>query len=175
MTKWKRRNTWASKTLKRKLKQAMAHNEDRANIDLQKMNNALKSMDANQDKDISDMEDEGEQDIDIDDKSIEANTVHNEHKFSALESNPVPSTNSFKNYLNLPDIPFTLLMKMLTITDLQRLTQVSSSLKYRIMETFLNNPVNQKTSPTFSALLSSSTPTSSRKNCVQRNGLMRTP
>ena len=63
-------------------------------------------MDNNQDKDISYMEDEGEQDIDIDDKSIEANTVDNEHKCSALESNPVPSTNSFKNYLNLPDIPF---------------------------------------------------------------------
>ena len=98
-----------------------------------------------QDKDISDMEDEGEQDIDIDDKSIEANTVHNEHKFSALESNPVPSTNSFKNYLNLPDIPFTLLMKMLTITDLRRLTQVSSSWKNRIIENLLNNTANHKT------------------------------
>ena len=95
----------------------MAHNEYRANIDLQKINKALKSMDANQDKDISDMEDEGKQDIDNDDKSIEANMVDNEHKtqFSALESNPVPSTNSYKNYLELPDIPFDVFAMMLSI------------------------------------------------------------
>ena len=121
----------------------MAHNEDRANIDLQKMNKALKSMDANQDKDISDMEDEGEQDIEIDDKPTEAN---NEDKtyFSAPESKPAISTNSFNIYLNLPDIPFSIFIKMLGTTDLRRLSQVSSSWRKKITEIFLKNPANKK-------------------------------
>ena len=125
----------------------MAHNEEWVNSDLQKIRKAFEAMDSNKDKVMSDMENEGKQDIDNDDKSMEANKVDNEHEnqFSSLESNPVPSTNSFKSYLNLPDIPFDLLMKMLSITDLRRLTQVSSSWKNRIMENFLNNPANHKT------------------------------
>ena len=110
-------------------------------------NHSLEAMGNYQDKDISDKEDEGEQDIDIDDKSIETNMVDNEDKthYSALNSNPVLSTKNFKSYLNLPDIPFNLLMEMLSTTDLRRLTQVSYSWKKRITENFLSNPANLKT------------------------------
>ena len=56
----------------------MAHNEEWANKDIHMINKTLKVMDNNQDKDISYMEDEGEQDIEIDDRSIEGNMVDNE-------------------------------------------------------------------------------------------------
>ena len=74
-------------------------------------------------------------------------TNDNEDKthFSALNSNPVLSTKNFKSYLNLPDIPFNLLMEMLSTTDIRRLTQVSNSWKKKITENFLNISANQKT------------------------------
>ena len=137
-------NTWAStssKPLKKKMEQAEAHGEEWGIGEPQKINRALEVPNIYQDKDISDIEDEGEKDINIDHKPIEADKTH----FSDLESNPTLSMNSFNIYLNLPDVPFNMLIKTLSTTDLRRLTQVSFSWKRRITEIFLENPANQKT------------------------------
>ena len=143
-------NTWtstSSKPLKKKMEQAEAHDKERGNGEPQKINRALEATNIYQDKDISDIEDEGEKDTDIDDKPIEADMVINEDKthFSDLESNPALSMNSFNIYLNLPDVPFNMLIMTLSTTDLRRLTQVSFSWKKRITEIFLENPANRKT------------------------------
>ena len=146
MTNCKGQNTWASTSsepLKRKLEQAETYGQESGNRRPQNINRSLEAPDSDQDKDISDMEDEGEQDIEIDDKPTEAN---NEDKtyFSAPESKPAISTNSFNIYLNLPDIPFSIFIKMLGTTDLRRLSQVSSSWRKKITEIFLKNPANKK-------------------------------
>ena len=136
-------NTWvststSSKPLKKKMEQAEAHGKEQGNGEPQKINRALEALS---------LEDEGEKDIDIDDKPIEATMVINEDKthFSDLESNPTLSMNSFNIYLNLPDVPFNMLIMTLSTTDLRRLTQVSFSWKKRITEIFLENPANRKT------------------------------
>ena len=77
------------------------------------------------------------------DMPIEADMVDNGDK--TPESDHALSTNSYDIWLNLPDVPFNVFMMSLSITDLRRLTQVSSSWKNRITETFLKNPANQKT------------------------------
>ena len=74
-----------------------------------------------------------------------SNDVNQDEDISDLESNPALSVNSFNNYLNLPDLVFNNLMKMLSTTDLRRLKQVSVSWKKRITETFLENPANRNT------------------------------
>ena len=94
----------------------------------QKMNRAM-AKDSYQDKDITAMDEGVLEDAIIVDKQMEANMLHIEGDV----------------WLNLPDVPFNVLMMMLTITDLRRLTQVSSSWKNRIMENFLKNPANHKT------------------------------
>ena len=113
----------SSKSLKRKLEQA----EDKkcGNWRPQKINRALMATNSNQGKDI---------------------TVTGEEKEDKTpESDHALSTNSYDIWLNLPDVPFNVFMTSLSITDLRRLTQVSSSWKNRITETFLKNPANQKT------------------------------
>ena len=92
----------------------------------QKINRA---MDSYQDKDITAMDEGVLEDAIIVDKQMEANMLHIEGDI----------------WLNLPDIPFNVVMMMLRTTDLRRLTQVSSSWKKRITATFLKSPPNQKT------------------------------
>ena len=50
------------------------------------------------------------------------------------------TSNSVNFWLDLPDVPFNLLMMMQSITQLRILTQVSSSLKNRIKENILERP-----------------------------------
>ena len=111
-----------------KLEQAEADGEEggSGNGRLQKINRA---MDSYQDKDITAMDEGVLEDGIIVDKQMEANMLHIEGDI----------------WLNLPDIPFNVLMMMLRTTDLRRLTQVSSSWNKRITENFLKTAANHKT------------------------------
>ena len=115
--------------MKRQLANAYGEEGVSGNGRPQKINRAT---DSHQDKDITAM-DEGKipvlEDASIVDMPMVANMVHIEGDV----------------WLNLPDIPFNVLMMMLRTTDLRRLTQVSSSWKNRITESFLKNPANHKT------------------------------
>ena len=124
---FKRQNTF-SKPLKMKLEQANANGEEggSGNRRPQKIKRA---MDSYQDKDITAMDEGVLEDAIIVDKQMEADVLHIEGDV----------------WLNLPDIPFNVFMMMLRTTDLRRLTQVSSSWKNRITESFLKNPANHKT------------------------------
>lgn len=138
----KKRASTSSQPLKRKLEQA--EDKEWGSRRPQKINRAL--MASNGDHGITATGEEqlpvlvGMQDEDM---PKEANMVDNEDR--TPESDHALSTNSYDIWLNLPDVPFNVFMMSLSITDLRRLTQVSSSWKNRITETFLKNPANQKT------------------------------
>ena len=70
------------------------------------------------------------------DKDEEELPVMKEKQLTATETDHAP--------LNLPDLPFSALMMMLSTTQLRRLTQVSSSWKKRIQKNILENTARQK-------------------------------
>ena len=79
----------------------------------------------------------------------EATGINQDRDITAMEDiegqNQVLFTsNSVNFWLNLPDVPFNLLMMMQSITQLRILTQVSSTLKKRIKKNILERPVKNK-------------------------------
>ena len=133
-------------SLKRKQEQVRANGEEWGNGRPQKISRTLEASDSdqynNRDIDIIDLTvmKEGE---DIDKPTEDSNVydVKVQSHFTSLEK-PEPTSN-FNFLLNLPDIPFNIFAMRLSIAQLRGLTQVSSSLKKRITENILENPVRK--------------------------------
>ena len=137
-------------SLKRKQEQVGANGEEWGNGRPQKISRSLEASDSDQyndrDIDIIDltvMKEEEEEDI-IVDKPTEDSNVYDVKVQSHLTSLEEPEpTSNFNFLLNLPDIPFNIFAKRLSIGQLRGLIQVSSSLKKRITENILENPVRK--------------------------------
>ena len=95
----------------------------------------------NQDRDITVI-----YEMEITDLKGEMDAIADKPKEVDIEDKTqVPFTsNSVNFWQNLPDVPFNVLMTMQSTTQLRILIQVSSSLKKRIKENILDNPVNKK-------------------------------
>ena len=78
-----------------------------------------------------------EEDVCVDDQlTVDSNVCNDEDPESEPRGN-------FSFFLNLPDIPFDVFAMMLSITQLRRLTKVSSSLKKKISENILEDPARK--------------------------------
>ena len=137
-------------SLKRKQEQVRANGEEWGNGRPQKISRSLEASDSDQyndrDIDIIDltvMKEEEEEDR-IVDKPTEDSNVYDVKVQSHLTSLEEPEpTSNFNFLLNLPDIRFNIFAMRLSIGQLRGLTQVSSSLKKRITENILENPVRK--------------------------------
>ena len=132
---------------KRRSEQAESNDKERGNKRPQKIWKPWEATGSDQDRDIIAMDEERlpvmkeKQDIDIFDKPMEARMVYinDQIQFTASESDHA----GYNIYLNLPDLPFSVLMMTHSTTQLRRLTQVSSSWKKRIQENILENSARQ--------------------------------
>ena len=137
-------------SLKRKQEQVRANGEEWGNGRPQKISRTLEASNSdqynNRDIDIIDltvMKEEEEEDRIVDKPTEDSNEydVKVQPHLTSLEE-PEPTSN-FNFLLNLPDIPFNIFAMRLSIAQLRGLTQVSSSLKKRITENILENPVRK--------------------------------
>ena len=113
-----------TQSLKRKQEQAEANGEKGENARPKKIWRPWEATGSDQAKDV-DME------------VVERRAIEEE------ESDHTLLRSYLDNCLNLPDVPFNLFAMMLSITQLRRLTQVSSSWRKRITENILENPARK--------------------------------
>ena len=113
-----------TQSLKRKQEQAEANGEKGENARPKKIWRPWEATGSDQAKDV-DME------------VVERRAIEEE------ESDHTLLRSNLDNCLNLPDVPFNLFAMMLSITQLRRLTQVSSSWRKRITQNLLENPARR--------------------------------
>ena len=128
----------APESLKRKQEQVSAYGKEWGNGRPEKISRTLEVRDM-EIIDLTAMEEDR-----IVDKPTEDSNVYDVKVQSHLTSLEKPEpTSNFNFLLNLPDIPFNIFAMRLSIGQLRGLTQVSSSLKKRITENILENPVRK--------------------------------
>ena len=133
----------APESLKRK--QVSANGKEWGNGRPEKISRTLevRGNDQNNDRDMEIIDLAAMEEDRIVDKPTEDSNVHNVEFQSHLTSPDPEPTSNFDFFLNMPDIPFIMFAMMLSITQLRRLTQVSSSLKKKITENILENPARK--------------------------------